>query len=377
MTSPSVDDATSLGRRLKELRESRTMTQRAVADALGGERPLSPALISSWEGGKALPSQQWLARYARIFERPQGGPGEPVSAEELEAELTALRVAGQQRAARLGQPEPDDGLGSFWRFPDGWPVRIVGTPMFDRVLAQLAYSNSWHPNYIESLHNADMDATVELFGHIRAANPTSDVRFLTQDDLQRDDLTSHLVLLGGADTSLAGRSSLGWLIRRLNLPVSTRLPEGGDEEYDAEFVVATDVNGKPAYRGAGAEEVYRPTFLVDHDDPAESRVLVEGYPQLEYDLGLLVRQPNPMNLQATVTVCSGIFSRGTYGVVRVSTDARLRDVNEQYLGGRLTASRFWLLMRVPVFPGPHGAETITPDLSREFHIVRQSEQGPR
>jgi transcriptional regulator with XRE-family HTH domain len=367
----------SLGRRLKSLRESAQLTQRAVADALGGERPLSPALISSWESGRAVPAPRWLTRYAEIFAArtaAAGAPGpEDVTVEQLEAELSDLREGAQARSPVGEDPGTADGLGSFWRFPDGLPIRIIGTPMFEDVLEGLDYANRWHPNYMEFLRNADTDATLELFGHLRAANPASDVRFLTVDTMQSDDLTGHVVLLGGGD-DLEGRrsSSLRWFIRRLELPVRTRLPDGRDPEYDTEFVVSADEDGNPEY-GGPREEVYRPTFLRERHLPDHPRAEVAGYPQLEYDLGLLVRRPNPMNLQvATVTICSGIFSRGTYGVVRSLTDAKLRDGNEQYLREAFPDGNFWLLMRVPVFPGQQGAETITPDLTREHHVVRQS-----
>lgn len=358
------------------------MTQRAVADALGGDRPLSPALISSWESGKAIPAEKWLVRYAKVCGGPGKRPGDAASAEALETELLALRANAYYREQRAGQDGPGQVLGSFWRFPDEWPIRIIGTPMFARVLEKLDYASPLHPNYIESLRNADIDASIELFGHVRAANPSSDVRFLTDRALQRDDLTGHLILLGGADTSLTGRSPLGWFIRRLDLPIFTRVAAGGDDEYDTEFVVTMGRPGRPGHARAVGEEVYRPTFLIKPDDPTCPRATVRSeetgkeYPQLEYDVGLLVRQPNPMNLQATVTVCAGIFSRGTFGVVRATTDAKLRDANEQYLRENFPGGRFWLLMGVPVFQSAQGAETITPDLSRESHILRQAEPEP-
>lgn len=392
MTVPSPGDA-ALGRRLRELREQAKWTQRAVGDALGGERPLSAGLISSWESGKAVPSRRWITRYAEVFAGPEGRGAPDLTIEELEDELNALREdmraavrdASQLRAVTGEGAEPVDALGSFWRFSDGLPVRIIGTVMYEDVLAGLGYANRWHPNYIDSLRNADMDAASELFGHLRATNPTSDVRFLTTEMLQSDDLTGHVVVLGGAEATGGWGSKdrgleeqrkssshpLAWFIRRLSLPVHARLPEGGDREYDTLFVVKVDEHGVPDYEGE-REEIYRPTFLRDRSVHGDQRLRIAGFPQLEYDLGLLARQANPMNLQATVTLCSGIFSRGTYGAVRTLTDVKLRESNEHYLHETFSGDEFWLLMRVPVLPGPQGADTITPDLTREYHVVSRS-----
>ncbi|MEJ2578268.1 MAG: helix-turn-helix transcriptional regulator [Kineosporiaceae bacterium] len=376
----------ALGRRLKELRERAGLTQRVIGESLDADRRLSPAQISSWESGRAVPATGWVVRYARFLSELEG-PGAPLLTEaELEAELTALRELdlGQQSGAAepaenglSPTPGPDDGLGTFWRFPDGIPVRIIGTPMFDSVVSALPYADRWHPNYMESLHNADMDSTIELFGHIRAANPLSDVRFLTTDAIRSDDLTGHVVLLGGGDSLFgAGRrpaeeGPLSWFFRRLDLPVRFRQAEGGDPEFDTAIVVRTDARGRPDPHG-GHEQIYRPTFLRDQASRTGARLEIAGLPRLEYDLGLFARQVNPMNLQATVTVCAGVFNRGTYGVVRAITDGTLRAGNEQYLAEAFPSGTFWMLMRVPVIQGSRGADTITPDLTREFHTVVSS-----
>jgi transcriptional regulator with XRE-family HTH domain len=366
----------SLGRRLKELREQAGLTQREVGERLRPERPLSPAQVSAWEAGKSLPVLHWALAYAEVLPPLLGSTAEE-SVGRLKAELTELReaeLAAQSEASdRPGArpSEPSNGLGTFWRFPDSLPIRIIGTAMSDPVLAGHDYASRWHPNYIESLRNADMDATIELFGHLRAANPASDVRFLTTETIQRDDLTGHVILLGGADALGATPSALLWYLRRLKLPVRTQLLEEGDEEYDFEFVVRVDEHGVPDSQGSPGE-TYRPTFVPDRSTSDEARLVVGGYPQLEYDLGLLARQPNPMNLAATVTLCAGLFSRGTYGVVRALTDAKLREANERYLQEAFHGGQFWMLVRVPVFQGPRGSETVAPDFTRAHHMVRTS-----
>lgn len=368
-----------LGQVLRQLREARGLTQRQLGDLLGEGRALSPALISSWESGKASPPDRWLEAYARkLSVAADAVGGDPVAG--LLARLTALRgvAAGSDD---LPVPARTGVLGGrFWHFPDGRPVRIVTTPMYQDVVDAVPYANPFHPNYIESLRNADMDATIELVAHIRAENPNSDVRYLTRRDVDRDDLTAHLVLLGGGDTlvdpSLPTRelSPLAWLVRRLDLPVFTQVPDGGDNEYDLEFVVTLDDTGQPTY-GGPRREIVRPTFLqVDGHriqvDGQGNPVAHGGFPLLEYDVGLLLRRPNPMNLSATVTLCSGVFSRGTYGVVRCLTDVQLRRTNEEFVDEQYGLEDFWLLLRVPVLQTRRGAETITPDLNRPFHVLQ-------
>lgn len=369
-----------LAQLLRQLRESRGLTQRQLGDLLGEGRALSPALISSWESGKALPADRWLESYARKLSGPGDAVGgiDPVAG--LLSRLTTLRGSAVAGEASTG-PAPAGVLGGrFWHFPDGRPVRIVSTPMYGDVVEAVPYANSFHPDYIESLRNADMDATIELFGHIRAENPSSDVRHLTRRTVNRDDLTSHLVLLGGADTlvdpALPPReaSPLAWLVRRLDLAVHTQVPEGADAQFGLEFVVSTDERGHPMHRGP-YREVHAPTFLQTEGhrlavDGQGVPVTTGGFPQLEYDVGLLLRCPNPMNTAATITLCTGIFHRGTYGVARSLTDPHLRRANEDFVEATFGLDDFWLLMRIPVLQTRRGAETITTDLTRPFHVVR-------
>jgi len=370
-----------LGQLLRQLREARGLTQRQVGDLLGEGRALSPALISSWESGKAVPADRWLEGYARKLSGPGDAEAGGDPAAGLLSRLVALRGATVTTDEPAGQVRSTGALGGrLWHFPDGRPIRIVGTPMYAPVVDAVPYANPFHPNYIESLGNADMDATLELLGHIRAENPRADVRCLTRRTVDRDDLTAHLVLLGGSGSlvhpALPPRepSPLAWLVRRLDLPLFTRVPDGGDPEYDLEFVVTLDEHGRPAHQGT-LQEVYPPTFLRVQGhrvevDGAGNPVTDGGFPQLEYDVGLLLRRPNPMNGAATITLCSGVFSRGTYGVVRSLTDVQLRRANEDFIADQLGLEDFWLLMRVPVLQTRRGAETITPDLNRAFHVLR-------
>jgi hypothetical protein len=233
------------------------------------------------------------------------------------------------------------------------------------------YANPWHPNAITSLRNADIDGVVELVGHVRAENPGNDVRWLHSDDVSANDLTGHVILVGGGD-QVAGRTGgtgpLQYWRDRLDLPFRTETSVGGDIEYDSYFVLSVAEDGSPRKDGT-REEHYAPRFALAPDG---ERVVQNGEPQIEYDVALFARQVNPLNQSATVTICTGIFSRGSYGAVRALTDASLRGRNERYLYEHYDMKSFWLLMHVPVFPGPHGAQTVTPDLTRLFHRIRSS-----
>jgi transcriptional regulator with XRE-family HTH domain len=373
-----------LASRLRELRvqswDGVQVTQKNVAEALGA----SVALISSWESGGAVPPEERLHRYARFFATQKsldGGAGHLLPAEDLTAEEDGRRQELIEELVRLREEALKPGVraratgalgGRFWHFPDGQTITIVGSTLSERQVRS-DYTRKIHPNYIGSLANGDMDAVIELVGHVRAENPGSEVRWLSVADItDSDQLTGHLVMLGAGDFRLGSRmppiSPMEWFIRRLDLPVHTRLPEGGDDEFDQEVVVTTDGDGEPTYEGAH-EEVYRPRFLREERQPGRPRVLVDGFPQLEYDVGILARQPNALNLSATFTWCSGVFSRGTYGVVRALTDANLRARNERYIVEHFAdPSQFWMVLQVPVFAG----ETITPDLARPFLRLRSS-----
>lgn len=392
MSQPTVHG--SLAERLRALRTQHKgvrVTQAMVAAALG----VSVPSISSWESGTVPPADR-LRDYALLFATERSFTGsEPVLLDE--SDLTSQEERRRQalidelgtlrdRVVRTeGQPRPDAGAlgGRFWYFPDGAPITIITTPMFSTVLGKIPYASPWHPNHIASLRDADADATIELFGHIRAENPTADVRFLTADQATERDLTGHVVVLGQADPMWrqaqvpASTGVLEYLVARLELPIGTQLPEGGDPEFDSEFVVTLDDDGEPAYVEAGGTPsrlaTYRPRWLKESTKPRSSRLTLDGYPLLQYDVALLARKPNQLNLATTVTVCAGIFSRGTLGAVRALTDPQMRARNELFLTDHFGGTDdFWLLFYVPVFRGVAGLGTVTPDLARPFHRLRGS-----
>jgi transcriptional regulator with XRE-family HTH domain len=325
--------ARALAARLRGLRVQWGLTQPQVASALG----VGPSIVSMWENETAprIPPPGRLDGYAAIFStrRSQLGellrifPEEQLTEDEmvrrsaLAKELDDLRTA----AVQVGEPAaPPPALGRFWRFADGGPVRIIcGRLPRER---RPDFARGGNHNYIQLAAYADLDALVELFGHIRAVNAESDVRFELASRIESDDLPAHLVLLGGQaydQVPIGLRSQIDLPIRRVAV----------DEIQEGEVF---EVDG----------ERYYPTFNEDGE-------------LVTQDVGLLARMPNPFDPARTLTICSGVFTRGVYGAVRCMTDSEFCAQNEEFLADRFgDAKRFAVVMSVAVID--HA--TATPDL---------------
>jgi hypothetical protein len=332
-----------LALRLRRLRREQwpdvSLTQHDVARALSGSRSLGPAAVSSWESLTApkVPPAERLMAYARFFATRRSiedGPrlldkkeltdDEKRVCRELEAELIALRDAALGGA----RSHPDVTIRRTWNFSDSGPVTIVCAQLPAEETGSLA--DRADPNYSELLSFADLDAMVELHGHLRAENPAMDVFFKAATKVAPDDLSGHLILLGGIAWNDITRRLLG----RIALPV-TQVSDPAVES--GEIFVVTESGKRRKLLPGWAE-----------DDPTE---LVE-------DVGMLARVPNPINTSRTLTVCNGIHSRGVYGAVRALTDAQLRDQNERYLFDSFGVhTPFAVLFRVQVIQG----QTMTPD----------------
>ena len=256
-------------------------------------------------------------------------PEEKQTHEELETELLQLRDA-----ARKPSLEEDAAIRRSWHFSDTGPATLVCAQLPEQQTGSLA--DPADPNYTELLSYADLDALVELHGHIRAENPTMDVFYKAAPRIAPDDLSGHLIILGG----IAWNDITKRLSEMINLPVR----QIADPSLDSGEIFAAELDGK--------EHKFMPKW-----EGMDSLKLTE-------DVGLLARVPNPHNSGRTLTICNGIHSRGVLGAVRSLTDARLRDANEKYVSSRLcTSTSFVIVMRVQVIRG----QTMTPD----FHIPGQ------
>jgi hypothetical protein len=340
---PASPEATRLARRLRQLREQQwpdaRLTQKTLARAFSAEEALAAATVSSWENGSApkLPPRHRLRAYARFFATPRSversptllpweelTPDEQAVCKRLETELFRLRSLAAEDPA-----EEEITLSSrTWHFEDSGPVTLICAELPRDQTGPLASLSN--PNYTELQAFADVDALVELHGHIRAENPRMTVHFKIPSKVGHDDLTGHVILLGG----VVWNEITDRLSKEARLPIRQfhhpELPSG--EIFIAEM--------------DGEEREFWPRWKNN-----EHKVLAE-------DVGLLARVPNPLNSSRTLTIFNGIHSRGVYGAVRSLTDTHLRDANERYISVNFgNSASFAILMSVKVINN----ETVTPD----------------
>jgi hypothetical protein len=362
------DPRLALARRLRELREAglggKKITQPELARALGRGKPVSVPLISSYESrtkSQIIPPGR-LDDYAALFATPRSFEGDhlliidraDMAEDERQAmislrnELIALRnkaVGATSRAQTKGDTSVADlslAEEGPWRFRDGNTITIVCAPWPQHMLRQMPYTNINDPDYIELLTYSELDALWELHGHVRATNPAIQVNRRLAGTLTPDDYSSHVVSLGGVDWNTATRDTL------TSLQVPVRQVADWDTQDGQYFEV----------RDGGKTVKYRPRLRkATEAEKAANAVAAEKGILLE-DVALFARAVSPFNERRTVTICNGMYGRGTYGAVRALTDARFRDRNAEYLRTKFgNSDAYCLLTRVPIVDGA----TLTPD----------------
>jgi transcriptional regulator with XRE-family HTH domain len=337
----SPDEARyALARRLRALREERWPDRKITQVHLAAALHVSAPLISAWENTSSsqLPSEGRLQDYATFFatDRSVARPPfklldlkteeERASRDRLFDELTRLR------SAAVGETPTVERIGGFWRFPASQDVTIVVSELPGDIRQSMPDPDPDSPDYVEAYKYSDLDALLELHGHIRAANPINQVNIRTPSELTTDDFTTHLVLLGGVDWNAITAE----FIMRLEFPVQQK----GREKL-------SDLGGFEVVDG-GKRRIFEPRV----QGRGDHKVLVE-------DVAHFFRAQHPFREERTVTICNGMFGRGTLGVVRALTDARFRVKNEEYLKERFghDLETLSIVSRVPIIRG----EVITPD----------------
>jgi hypothetical protein len=351
-----------LASRLRALREQWPgvkVNQAQLAKALGGDgrRSVSVPLISSWESqsNPTVPPAFRIQDIATFFATPRSFDGqtghllgldemtteEQAERERLLEELTRLRneALGAPSVTWHGMTIPNSlqeiaqslSAGPY-RYEPGERITIVCGLLPADMRDRMPYTDPLDPDFIELYRFAELDALLELFGHLRAANPTSPVGFRAAEQLSADDYTGHLISLGGVDWNLATTRTLD----RLQLPVAQ---VAHWNEPDGTYFEVTEADGRKI--------PHRPLL----EDTAGRSILRE-------DVALFARAVSPFNRKRFVTICNGMYGRGTLGAVRALTDERFRDRNAEYIKDKFGSSAaFCLLTRVPV----EGDQTLTPD----------------
>ena len=259
---------------------------------------------------------------------------------EIARELTQLRGAALRASTVLAEPgradQPDKVIRSLitgpLRFEDRHDITIVGSRWPPDAVSSIPYTDIDEPDYVELLTCSELDALFEIHGHLRAANPISGVYMrIGSSKMMPDDYSSHLVTLGGIDWNAITSSALD----KLEMPVR----QVADWSTEGGQYFEVEKEGRVAQ--------HKPVLEKNGD-----RVI------LREDVALFARAVNPFNRKRSITICNGMYARGTYGAVRALTDIRFRDRNAEYLQSRFGDSdSYCILMRVPIVNGA----TLTPD----------------
>jgi hypothetical protein len=221
---------------------------------------------------------------------------------------------------------------SIWHFVDGKAVSIVCSEAPEWPLN----ANPSHLNYSQYARYADLDALIEVFGQLRSDNPATMIRILSPEILAGDFALNHLVIIGGA----AVYDTASYFAPDLPLPKAEEIPD-------------TDTH------------LFRCTV---GDEARELRSSRDDRGVLVQDVGVIARGPHPVVPERTVTLISGITSRGVHGSALCFIDSRVRDTNEQYLKEKFgNTDAFCIAMKIPV----RNKVALPPNLWREE--VRQYE----
>jgi transcriptional regulator with XRE-family HTH domain len=366
-----------LAQRLRQLREqwlpARRITQLQVAEALG---QVSVPLVSSWESGTnpRLPTPARIEGYAVLFGAARCFEHDPPrllglaemtederrSVADLARDLTHLRnEALRATAPAATSPTPSPGpsieeslANSPLRFSDGNTITIVCGQWPADMLSTMPYTGADDPDYIELMQYSDLDALFELHGHLRAANPANLVNLGIAGKLASDAYHTHLVLLGGVDWN----TTASQVLARLQLPVR-QIADWSTP--DGQFFEAEENGTKVRHRAQLVRRSGKEHATHTEGEADDKGILLE-------DVALFARAVNPLNRKRTVTICHGMYGRGTYGAVRALTDANFRDRNAEHVRTRFGDSdTYCILMRVPIFDGA----TLTPDWTTGEHTL--------
>jgi hypothetical protein len=158
-----------------------------------------------------------------------------------------------------------------------------------------------------------------VFGQVKADNPERMIRILPAARLAQDFALNHLILIGGAASDAASLFA-----QDIPLPTPEEIPGTDPVTHLFKCTVGEETR---EFKSAWNEE---------------EKTLVQ-------DVGLIARSPHPLIPRGTVTLLSGITSRGVHGAALCFIDSHLRDTNERYLESAFgNVESFCILMSIPV-----------------------------
>ncbi|MBE8523531.1 helix-turn-helix domain-containing protein [Amycolatopsis sp. H6(2020)] len=312
--NPGLREIERLGRR-----RGHALPRSTVAGVLAGRRRPRRDLMLALLDVFGVPDA-YIGSWASAWERAAAG-----QSDETASDSDSLSEATS--------------VGNIWRFPENEPVMITCGQISSTMPSHVSAMDPRDPDYVELLKYADPDALVHLFGHIRALNPAHEVKYSTTDDMQPADYSSHLVVVGGTDFNLLTRDIFSTLQLPVNMPL--RSPE-------AEWLGFEAVDG---------DEIHR--FSPVLDDSYGTRILHE-------DVILFFRGVNPVDRRRTITICAGLYARGTLAAAQCLTDPLVGPVNQAYLRMKVAENRhFGFIARAFVINGM----VAPPDLTIPGHCL--------
>jgi hypothetical protein len=172
-------------------------------------------------------------------------------------------------------------------------------------------------NYSRYAKFADLDSLVEVFGQVKADNPENMIRILAPDELTQDFALNQLIIVGGAAWREV-RTSTPWLVHNVQLPIEH--PAGEEDDF---------------------------TLTVGDETKQFAPLRING--TLVQDIGMIAQVPHPIIEGSTVTLLSGITSRGVHGAALCFTDSHVREDNERYIEDKFGSTEaFCVVMKVPI-----------------------------
>jgi hypothetical protein len=310
------------------------LTQDQLAKVLSTEKTgsVAGATLSSWESTTKpkRPSPSRLSAYARFFCTRRSLEGKPHLIPEDELKPDELERCRKLESNLLELLHPEDRRARRTFEFDVGPVIVICPDAPTEVQGSLA--NEDDPNFTKLQKYADLDALIELYGHLRAENPALDVFHRLASEVRSDDLSIHVIVLGG----------IGW--NEVTLTIQSTI-----SQVPITQAAVDDLKKGEIFRVKTPNGVE--SFYPEYRELGEVKKLVA-------DVGYLARLRNPFKVSRTLTICNGIFSHGVYGAVRCLTDTEVREENEKYLANRFPDGEFAMLLRIPVVRN----EAVSPDL---------------